>query len=117
MLSEPQQDQLRAQLLGMRRLLEERLQVLRQETLPVSLDQAVGRLARIDMIQQQQMASGQQQRLNVELRQVEAAMDRLSQKQFGLCVQCRNPIPFERLKIRPVTILCHQCQQDSERDQ
>jgi hypothetical protein len=45
----------------MRLFLEERLKVLHQETIPVSLDQAVGRLTRIDMIQQQHMASGQQQ--------------------------------------------------------
>ncbi len=61
MLREPQQDQLRAQLVAMRLFLEERLKVLHQETIPVSLDQAVGRLTRIDMIQQQHMASGQQQ--------------------------------------------------------
>lgn len=114
MLTQPQQDELRVQLAAMREVLEERLKALVQETQPVSLDQAVGRLTRIDMIQQQQMASGQQQRLETELRQVYTALDRLARNQYGWCLRCREPIAYERLKIRPITILCYDCQQASE---
>lgn len=114
MLTEQQREELSAQLVAMRLLFEKRLRDLHQETRPVSLDQAVGRLTRIDMIQQQQMASGQQQRLDTELRQVAAAIERLSQNQYGVCLRCRDPISYERLKIRPITILCYECQHTSE---
>ena len=114
MLTDQQYEKLRCQLAAMRATLESRLQDLHREAQPVSLELAVGRLTRMDMIQQQRMAAGQQQRLETELRQVMAATNRFERNQYGFCLSCRGPIPYERLKIRPVTALCYDCQQANE---
>jgi len=76
----------------------------------VSLDQPIGRLTRMDAIQQQHMALGQQQRIAQERQQTEAALERIAQDRYGLCVRCVNEIPYERLKVRPTTTLCLDCQ-------
>lgn len=69
-LTDQQRDELRQQLLASRLSLEERSQTAAQDTQPVSLDQPIGQLTRMDAIQQQQMALGQQQRVEGELQRV-----------------------------------------------
>ena len=95
--------------------LQARLQTLEARSAPVTLDQqSVGRVSRIDAIQQQQMAkadAGQVQRL---LRRVVAARGRLEQGDFGYCSECDQVIAAARLEIQPETSLCLSCQQKQE---
>lgn len=113
-LTEQQQADLRQQLLAMRMALEERTHMSAQETQPVSLDQPIGRLTRMDAIQQQHMALGQQQRVDRELQQIHAALRRLDEQKYGFCLRCKESIPYGRLKIRPTTTLCYACQCELE---
>jgi DnaK suppressor protein len=113
-LTDQQRADLQQQLLAMRSALKARAQASTEETRPVSLDQPIGRLTRMDAIQQQQMALGQQHRVEQELQQVEAALQRLEQNRYGSCLRCRNDIPSERLTVRPITTLCFECQGELE---
>jgi DnaK suppressor protein len=45
-----------------------------------------------------------------ELRDVEATLGRMQQNAYGVCSDCRAPIPFERLKAYPTAKRCHRCQ-------
>ena len=47
--------------------------------------------------------------------QVERALDRLDDGQYGWCERCRNPIPVERLAAFPSATLCVTCKQLEER--
>lgn len=108
------------------RELQRILQVLQQElTLaiendlgqsnPVTLDQqSVGRVSRIDAIQQQQMAKATRRQQQQQLRQVSRAIDELAQGDYGYCQQCGELIAFARLKVRPESVLCVRCQQELE---
>jgi len=113
-LTEQQRELLHRQLSEVRQTLGARLSDAAREQQPVSLDQPIGRLTRMDAIQQQQMALGQQRRIETELQQVKAALERLDRQLYGLCLRCRNAIPYERLKIRPTTTLCYECQCELE---
>lgn len=96
---------------SLRDLLE--LSANRAET--VKLDQTlVGRVSRIDAIQQQQMAKANRQQYEVQLRQVHQALKRIEEDDYGYCRSCDEPIGYGRLKIRPETPLCIQCQSKSE---
>lgn len=95
--------------------IEQRLAALRTETQPVGLDLPIGRLSRMDAMQQQEMAAGQQRRMEQELPQIDAARERIEQHRYGRCVRCQNDIPYERLKVRPTTTLCLECQDDLEK--
>lgn len=44
------------------------------------------------------------------LRDVEAALQRLDEGRYGLCVDCGTAIPVERLEILPQTARCLACQ-------
>ena len=46
--------------------------------------------------------------------QVEAALARLDEGTFGICVECGQPIPEERLEARPEAARCMACQTRAE---
>lgn len=74
------------------------------------LDQsAVGRLSRIEALQNQGMTQNIQERERVQLEQVLKALERLEAGTFGFCTDCRGPIRFERLLVFPETLNCTAC--------
>ena len=44
-----------------------------------------------------------------ELRQIDAALDRLDDGSYGICVRCGNKISDERLAALPATPICRFC--------
>lgn len=51
----------------------------------------------------------------VELRQVEAALQRIAAGRFGDCVDCDVPISLARLCVEPAALRCAACQAMHER--
>ena len=49
-----------------------------------------------------------------ELREIDAALERLDKGEFGLCESCGKAIPKSRLKIVPYARLCIECKRDQE---
>ncbi|WP_336425917.1 TraR/DksA family transcriptional regulator [Roseovarius sp. D0-M9] len=77
---------------------------------PVELDQqSVGRLSRMDAMQQQAMASAQETRRNGRIRALEAAIHRIEAEEFGWCIDCGAFIGFRRLDVDPTAIRCRDC--------
>lgn len=80
------------------------------ERAPVELDQtSVGRLSRMDAMQQQAMAAAQSRRRAVRMKAVEAALRRIETDEFGWCETCGEPIPEGRLDIDPCATRCVAC--------
>ena len=52
----------------------------------------------------------------VEVRDIEAALDRMQQGTYGECIDCGGTISYERLKAYPTAKRCIQCQTRVERD-
>ena len=81
----------------------------------VELDQSsVGRVSRIDAIQQQAMAIGFQNRLLLRKRKLEAALDRIACERFGICCECQDELETERLEADPATVFCVACASQRE---
>jgi len=96
------------------RSLAERLQVEldqgAQAAKAVDLDDPIGRLSRMDAIQQQQMAAAGHRATRLRLQQVEAALTRVDAGTWGLCVSCGDDIDARRLTSRPEVPFCRDCQ-------
>ena len=76
----------------------------------VELDQAkIGRLSRMDAIQRQARAIETEGRRKLDLRRVEAAIERLKSGNFGYCIACDEKIPRKRLKFDPACTTCINC--------
>ena len=77
---------------------------------PVKLDQtAVGRLSRIDSLQNQGLTRNLRDREQAKLGQIGTAFQRLADGTYGVCVECGGPIPFARLEVFPETPTCTAC--------
>jgi RNA polymerase-binding protein DksA len=50
------------------------------------------------------------EQLNKELAQIQTARKRLEEGRYGICQKCGQPIPRERLRVRPYATLCVRCQ-------
>ena len=65
---------------------------------PVELDQqSVGRLSRMDAMQQQSMDLAREERRRTRLAILAAALRRLDEDEFGYCLFCEEDIPADRL--------------------
>jgi DnaK suppressor protein len=77
---------------------------------PVALDQqSVGRLSRMDAMQQQKMAEAQERARKRDLVRVEMAERRLAIGEYGWCADCGEAIPDKRLAIDPMAERCVRC--------
>lgn len=81
---------------------------------PVNLDQPIGRLSRMDAMQQQSMVQANRTASRKQLELVNAALRRISEHDYGDCLACEEPIPYNRLKVKPETTLCIDCQRANE---
>lgn len=84
----------------------------------VELDQSrMGRLARIDMIQNQQAAHKQNHRIKKEIKGLQRASFQLRRfpEDFGYCTDCDEVIPFERLMMIPFESRCVPCAIEGEK--
>lgn len=106
-----------AQLAELKTLLEKAEQDVAQglsassaDAKPVDLGLSIGRLSRVDALQQQHMAMARRQRVEVQLQQVRSALSRMKSGTYGACIKCGEPIEFARLKARPETPVCRDCQ-------
>ena len=76
----------------------------------VELDQqSVGRLSRMDAMQQQQMALAAGRQRDTQIARVRNALDRMAKDEFGYCLTCGEEIPEPRLEADPAAHLCVRC--------
>ncbi|UYV38836.1 TraR/DksA C4-type zinc finger protein [Rhodobacteraceae bacterium D3-12] len=76
----------------------------------VTLDQqSVGRLSRMDALQNQAMAKATQARRDLERARLAAALARMDEGEFGFCEDCGDKIPDGRLRLDPAATRCVSC--------
>lgn len=76
----------------------------------VTLDQqSVGRLSRMDALQNQAMAKAQQTRRDAEETRLRDALERIAMGDCGRCDDCDAPIPKGRLRLDLAARLCVPC--------
>jgi len=76
----------------------------------VTLDQqSVGRLSRMDAMQQQAMARATQVRRDQLQTRIVAALARIDEGEYGYCLQCGEDIAERRLELNPTVVTCISC--------
>tara|TARA_Y100001933_G_scaffold174023_1_gene172449 strand:+ start:220 stop:570 length:351 start_codon:yes stop_codon:yes gene_type:complete len=88
----------------------------RESQAPVELDQTrQGRLSRMDAMQGQAMARATDARRLRQISALKAALARIDSGDFGLCIECAEPIAEPRLESNPAITLCIDCASARER--
>lgn len=81
----------------------------------VILDQSsVGRLSRMDAMQQQAMAAEMRARLESQILGLKAALDRITAGSYGMCCQCDVEMDVARLSGDPAAVFCAECSAERE---
>lgn len=110
-LTPEQLTELRARLIETRAEVQQSLAASTTDAKPVDLNLSIGRLSRVDALQQQHMAVARRQRTAIQLQQIGAALGRLDASGYGACIDCGEPIGYRRLAARPESTHCRDCQQ------
>ncbi|WP_340104553.1 TraR/DksA family transcriptional regulator [Rhodohalobacter sp. 8-1] len=99
-----------------KRIIDEQIESVREEieelkelTKPVKLDASVGRLSRMDAINNKAINEKQLRDKKSTLQKLERAQERYEEGKLGKCLKCGKEIPFGRLKFMPYTTRCVQC--------
>ena len=109
-----QRDEIKNALVQLEAQLGQEIALSKDSSRPVTLDQqSVGRVSRIDAIQQQQMSLAALRRLELRLTQVKSALLRVDTEGFGNCAKCEEEIPWARLVARPESPVCIKCARDN----
>lgn len=106
----------RARLVELREALLAEQERAAEDEAPVELDQArMGRLSRMDSMQQQAMALELGRRRGLQLKRIEGALLRVDKGTYGVCVTCGEVLGAERLDFDPTVFFCLGCSQRVER--
>ena len=114
-LTEEQRTELRLDLQALQRDLRLTMADEQGRSDTVTLDQPIGRLSRMDAMQQQEMAKAERRRAELRLERVAVALERMTDEEYGWCSDCEEPIGYRRLKARPDSFFCLAC--SSQREQ
>ena len=75
----------------------------------VELDTSIGRLSRMDAMQNQQIALELRRRRENQLLRIKNAFKRMDRGEYGRCSKCKTAITEERLEVFPDAMMCVLC--------
>ncbi len=115
MLTPNQSRSLKARLISLQTSLLGQYEAGKSAADTVVLDQTkIGRLSRMDAMQQQNMAQSTIRSIEQRLRAVNIALAKVESGDYGYCDECGEDIGFERLKVQPEAPCCFACQSQQE---
>ena len=85
------------------------IESLKELTKPISPENAIGRVSRMDAINNKSVNEATLRNAKKKLILLESALQRVNNENFGLCVRCKKHIPIQRILLMPQSNLCVQC--------
>ncbi len=86
-----------------------RVEQLTEDTAPVAPDCAIGRVSRMDAINNKGVNEAALANARDKLRDIEESLARIDTPDFGKCKSCTEEIPTERLMAMPESLYCMRC--------
>ena len=78
-------------------------------TKPISPENAIGRVSRMDAINNKSVNDAALIKAENKLKGLEVALSRINDHDFGLCRRCDQEIPLGRILLLPHSRLCVRC--------
>ncbi|NNE35407.1 MAG: TraR/DksA family transcriptional regulator [Rhodothermales bacterium] len=82
---------------------------LEEVTKPIPLDSAIGRISRMDAINNRTINDAALRAARDKQKQLAATLTNLSRDDFGICIKCGQAIPVGRMRLKPHAKRCVQC--------
>ena len=77
--------------------------------IPMALDNAVGRVSRMDAINNRGVLNAALKRAESKLEKLKIVKQEINKKDFGICIKCNKDIPIGRLILVPESKQCVHC--------
>jgi DnaK suppressor protein len=81
----------------------------RELTKPIAPDVAIGRISRMDAINNKSITEAALRQSEEKLVNLNRVLSKLDENDFGICLKCHQKIPFGRILIRPESLYCVNC--------
>ncbi len=88
---------------------QELITAYKEMTKPVAPDDAIGRITRMDAINNKSVTEATLRQAEEKLRNLNRVLSRVGTSDFGICIKCGNPIPEARMLYRPESLRCVNC--------
>jgi len=82
---------------------------LKDLTAPISPENAVGRISRMDAINNKSVNEASLRQTEEKFTKLQRALEKIDDPNFGICVRCENPIPLGRIMLMPQAVKCVNC--------
>lgn len=89
--------------------LEGKIEELKEFTEPISPDDSIGRISRMDAINNKSVFDASMRNTRERVLQLQNILTQKDDPDFGRCLKCHQVIPLGRLKIRPEIRECADC--------
>lgn len=89
--------------------LEKKIVDLKELTQPISPDCAIGRVSRMDAINNKSVNEAALRSAQTKLRNIEISLEKSEDTEFGKCRQCGYDIPVGRMIVMPGSTRCVGC--------
>jgi DnaK suppressor protein len=91
------------------RRLVKQIAELKEMVVPEGLDSAVGRVSRMDAINNRSVNEAALRKKTMQLKSIEAALKDIDNPYFGKCIKCGKTIQKERIMLIPESKVCVEC--------
>ena len=81
----------------------------KEQSKPVSPENAIGRISRMDAINNKSITESALRTAEGKLIKLKKALEKVGTKDFGVCVNCKKPIPIGRILLMPESSKCVNC--------
>ena len=78
-------------------------------TKPVAPDDAIGRISRMDAINNKSVTEASLRQAEEKLKNLQRVLSRVGTRDFGICIKCGKAIPAGRILYRPESLTCVDC--------
>lgn len=89
--------------------MEDEIIRLEDMTQPISPENSLGRVSRMDAINNKSVAEASLRSVRRRLDKLKDAITKIDEVGFGDCIRCKRPIPMARLMFMPESNKCVRC--------
>jgi DnaK suppressor protein len=108
-MTREEKEQLKEKLQQEKEKVEKRIKSLKDLTKSVAPDDAIGRVSRMDAINNKSVNDAALRTAQNKLESIEYALKNIHEEDFGHCKRCGRPIQMGRLVIMPESKKCIKC--------
>ncbi len=109
-MTQEEKDEIKVRIETSIHTLKEQIAILEEKVKPIAPDCSLGRLTRLEAMGEQHVNNKIMDESKLRLTRLTNALLRVDKPMFGICIECEDPIGVGRMRIRPESVRCVECE-------